>query len=266
MANRIWLHLIGRGLVPTPDNFGASGQPPSHLALLDHLAVSFVENGWSVKKLIRAIVLSRAYRLSSRFDAKNFEADPDDVLVWRMPKRRLEAEALRDTMLALGGRLDLTPPKGDAVARAGEGNASFRLRGGGPGGDPAATDNHRTMYLPVVRDGLPEILTLFDFPDPSLIIGERATTTVPAQSLYLMNNPFVIRQAEGMAERLLVGDGDDGAKLTRAYQLCYARPPSEQELTNAQKFLADYGRNHARRPTWAALCQALFASAEFAHH
>jgi hypothetical protein len=265
MANRVWLHLMGRGLVPTPDNFGASGQPPSHPALLDYLAVCFAEDGWSVKRLIRTIVLSRAYRLSSQFDEKNFEADPDNVLVWRMPARRLEAEALRDAMLALSGRLDLTPPAGDAVARGGEGNVGFRGRGG-PGGDPAATDPHRTVYLPVIRDGLPEVLTLFDFPDPSLIIGERATTTVPAQSLYLLNNPFVIRQAEGLAERLRAGDGDDAARLTRAYQLCYARPPSEKELEEAQKFLADYGKKHSRRTTWAALCQALFASAEFAHH
>jgi Protein of unknown function (DUF1549)/Protein of unknown function (DUF1553)/Planctomycete cytochrome C len=266
MANRVWLHLIGRGLVPTPDNFGASGQTPSHPALLDYLAVSFAENGWSVKKLIRTVVLSRAYRLSSEFNEKNFEADPDNVLVWRMPKRRLEAEALRDTMLALGGRLDLTPPKGDTVARGGEGNVSFRGRGGPAGADPASTDTHRTVYLPIVRDGLPEILTLFDFPDPSLILGERATTTVPAQSLYLMNNPFVIRQAEGMAEKLLAIDGDDAVRLTRAYQLCYARSPSESELKGGKKFVADYGKNHGRHSTWSALCQALFASAEFSHH
>jgi hypothetical protein len=181
-----------------------------------------------------------------------------------MPKRRLEAEALRDTMLALAGRLDLSPPTGDAVARGGEGNVSFRGRGG-PVGDPAATDPHRTVYLPIVRDGLPEVLTLFDFPDPSLIAGERATTTVPAQALYLLNNPFVIRQAEGMAERLLAGDGDDASRLTRAYAFAYARPPSAQELRDARQFLADYGKSHSRRATWAALCQALFASAEFAN-
>jgi hypothetical protein len=265
MANRVWLHLIGRGLVPTPDNFGASGLPPSNPALLDYLAVSLTEGGWSVKKLIRTIVLSRAYRLSSQLDEKDFEADPDNVLVWRMPQRRLEAEALRDAMLALSGRLDLTPPKGDAVARGGEGNVGFRGRGGPAAGDPATIDPHRTVYLPIVRDGLPEILTLFDFPDPSLIAGERATTTVPAQSLYLLNNPFVIRQAEGLAGRILASDGDEAARLTRAYQFCYARPPSETELQDARKFLADYGKEHGRRTTWAALCQALFASAEFAH-
>ncbi len=264
MANRVWLHLIGRGLVPTPDNFGANGQPASHPALLDHLAITFADNGWSVKKLIRTIVLSRAYQLSSQFDAKNFEADPDNVLVWRMPKRRLEAEALRDTMLALAGRLDLTPPKGSSVQRGGEGNVSFRFRGG-PGGGAPAPENYRTVYLSIVREGLPEMLTLFDFPDPSLIIGERATTTVPAQSLFLMNNPFVIQQAEAMADKLLAGDQDDAGKLTRAYQLCYSRPPSDKELKNAQKFIDDYGKDHSRRSTWTALCQALFASAEFSH-
>jgi hypothetical protein len=263
LANRVWVHLFGRGLVPTPDNFGASGLPPSHPALLDYLANSFTDNGWSVKKLIRTIVLSRAYRLSSQFDEKNFETDPDNVLVWRMPKRRLEAEALRDSMLALAGRLDRTPPKGDSVQRAGEGNAAFRGRFGPGGGDPTQTDTHRTVYLPIVRDGLPEILTLFDFPDPSLIIGERATTTVPAQSLFLMNNPFVIRQAEVLAEKLLALAGDEQAKLARAYQLCFSRNPSEAELVDAQKFIKDYGERHSRRATWAAFAQALFASAEF---
>jgi hypothetical protein len=267
MANRVWLHLIGRGLVPTPDNFGANGQPVSHPALLDHLALSFAENGWSVKKLIRSIVLSRAYQLSSQFDEKNFEADPDNILVWRLPKRRLEAEALRDTMLAVAGRLDLTPPKGSSVQRGGEGNLSFRFLGprGGPGGDPVASDTHRTVYLSIVRDGLPEMLTLFDFPDPSLIIGERATTTVPAQSLYLMNNAFVIRQAEALADRLLAGAGDDAGRLERAYRLCYSRPPSTRELKNAQGFLEAYGGKTSRRGSWTALCQALFASAEFSH-
>jgi hypothetical protein len=273
MVNRLWLHLFGRGLVPTPDNFGASGLPPSNRALLDHLAVTFTDNGWSVKKMIRTIVLTRAYRLSSRFDEKNFEVDPDNVLVWRQPKRRLEAEALRDAMLALGGRLALSPPKGSAVARNGEGNVSFRFRAGST---TAANDTHRSIYLPIVRDLLPEVLTVFDFPDPSLIIGERATTTIPAQSLFLMNNPFVIRQAEGMADRLMAAGEQDASKaltsadrtramLTLAYQLSWSRPPSKKELETAERFIEKYGQDHSRRATWAALCQALFASAEFSH-
>jgi hypothetical protein len=119
--------------------------------------------------------------------------------------------------------------------------------------------------MPIVRDLLPEVLTLFDFPDPSLIIGERATTTIPAQALYLMNNPFVIRQAEALADRLLARDEADDGKLVRAYQLCYSRPPSPKELDNARKFIANYGGKQTRRATWAALCQALFASVEFSH-
>jgi hypothetical protein len=265
MANRVWLHLIGRGLAGTPDNFGASGQAPGNPALLDHLALSFVENGWSVKKLIRTIILSRTYQLSSDFNARNNEADPDNVLVWRMPKRRLEAEALRDTMLVLAGRLDLNPPKGSPVAKAGEGNAVFRGPRGGRGGEDASADTHRTVYQPIVRDSVPESLTLFDFPDPSLIIGERATTTVPAQSLYLMNNSFVIRQAEALADALLNSNDDEAGKLTRAYELCYSRPPSAKELKTAQKFVAEYGKKQTPRATWTALCQALFAGAEFSH-
>jgi hypothetical protein len=262
MANRVWLHLFGRGLVPTPDNFGASGLPPSNPALLDHLALTFVEGGWSVKKLIRAVVLSRAYQLSSQFDERNFEADPDNVLVWRLPRRRLEAEALRDTMLALAARLDRTTPRGSPVARGGEGNVSFRFRAGGTA---AAGDTHRTVYQPIVRDLLPEALTAFDFPDPSLIVGERATTTIPAQALYLLNNPFVLRQSEGLADRLLATAGEDADRIARAYRLCYSRPPSAAELKNARQFLEQYGERRSRRSTWAGLCQALFASAEFSH-
>jgi hypothetical protein len=267
MANRVWLHLIGRGIVSTPDNFGASGQRPSHPELLDMLASQFVDNGWSVKKLIRSIVLSHTYQIGSQYDEKNFEVDPDNVLVWRLPKRRLEAEALRDTMLALAGRLDLTPPKGSPVARRGEGNAGgFGFRPGGPGGgDPVGGDTHRTVYLAIVRDQVPEVLTVFDFPDPSLIIGDRPTTTIPAQSLFLMNNPFVIRQAEAMADKLLASGDDEAGKLTRAYQLAFSRPPSEKELTSAQKFIGEYGKTQTKRNTWTAFTQALIASAEFSH-
>jgi hypothetical protein len=182
-----------------------------------------------------------------------------------MPKRRLEAEAIRDSMLAIAGRLETTPPKGSPIARSGEGNAGFRFRGGPAGGDPATTDAHRTVYLPIVRDQVPEVLTVFDFPDPSLIIGERPTTTIPAQSLYLMNNPFVIRQAEGMADRLLASGDDEAGKIARAFQLAYSRPPTEKELKGSQDFLAEYGKTKTRRATWAAFAQALIASAEFSH-
>ena len=120
MLNRVWLHLFGRGLVPTPDNFGAAGQPPSHPELLDDLALSFEENAWSIKSLIRRLVMTKAYRLSSTPDADNLEADPDNVLIWRMTPRRLDAECLRDGILAISGQLELKPPVGSSIARQGD--------------------------------------------------------------------------------------------------------------------------------------------------
>jgi hypothetical protein len=262
MVNRVWLHLFGRGLVPTPDNFGASGQRPSHPELLDTLAVDFMADGWSVKKLIRRIALSRAYGLDSTHDPRNFEADPDNALVWRMSKRRLEAEAVRDALLFVGGRLAPEPPAGSAVARSGEGYALF-LRVAGLD----AVDTHRSVYLPVVRDQVVESLALFDFADPSLVTGERATTTSPAQALYFMNSPFVVRQAESLAERVRAAEGDDARGIDRAYRLAFARPPTATEKDRALAFLRDFparpGAADRGREAWSAFCQALFAAAEF---
>jgi hypothetical protein len=265
MVNRIWLHLFGRGLVPTPDNFGAAGQPPSHPELLDTLAVSFMDQHWSVKQMIRQIVLSRTYQLGTAHDSHNFEADPDDTLVWRMSPRRLEAEALRDAVLSVSGKLILEPPLGSAVALAGEGLAGpFR------GFSQDGQDLHRAVYLPVARDQLPESLALFDFADPSLVTGERSATSGPSQALYLMNSPFVIRQAEAAADRLRTIDGDDD-RIKAAYLRFLARTPTAAERDRARAFLAKFADGVAAKGTaedrtkapWAAFCQALYASAEF---
>jgi cytochrome c553 len=265
MVNRIWLHLFGRGLVPTPDNFGTAGQRPSHPELLDTLAVSFMDEGWSVKKLIRRIVLSRAYQLASTHDAHSFEVDPDNTLIWRMSPRRLEAEALRDAVLAISGRLDLEPPVGSAAARAGEGPAR---PAGGFSDD--TLDRHRSVYLAIVRDQLPESLTLFDFADPGLVMGERSATSGPSQALYLMNNPFLIRQAESAGSRLRAAASNDDARVEAAYLRFLARMPTESERNRARDFLAGFlaGTSASKtddRPAaaWTAFCQALYASAEF---
>jgi hypothetical protein len=262
MANRVWLHLFGSGLVPTPDNFGAAGGRPSHPELLDTLAVDFMADGWSIKNLIRRIVLSRAYGLDSAYDPRNFEADPDNRLVWRMSKRRLEGEVVRDALLFVGGRLALEPPVSSVVARTGEGLAFF-LRVAGLD----TSDTHRSVYLPVIRDQVLESLALFDFADPSLVTGERAATTSPAQALYFMNGPLVIRQAEALAERVRAIEGDDARRVERAYRLALARPPSTGECDRALTFLREFAAR-ARggdppREAWSALCQALFATAEF---
>ncbi|MFM8273609.1 MAG: PSD1 and planctomycete cytochrome C domain-containing protein [Gemmata sp.] len=273
MANRVWLHLFGTGIVPTADNFGAAGTAPTHPELLDHLAISFVDNGWSLKKLIKSIVMSHAYQLDSKNSVKNFEVDPDNAYVWRMAPRRLDAEAMRDSMLAVSGQLQEKPPVGSAVAKAGEG--PFAQRGGFGGVAAAINDprnTQRSVYLPIVRDNLPEALALFDAPDPSLISADRPTTTVPAQGLFLLNNPFVIRAAEAAADKLLKGTTTDTERIRAAYLSFYGRPPTEKELTGAEKFLKAYQEQLAKdrvpalrreRETWSAFTQALFASAEF---
>ncbi len=276
MANRVWLHLFGRGLVATADNFGAAGQPPSHPELLDYLALDFTENGWSVKTLVKTVVMSRAYQLDSKNSPKNYEVDPDDALVWRMAPRRLDAEAMRDAMLAVSGQLNDTPPVGSAVAKAGEGPPAGPPRLGGAGGVAAAINDprnvNRSVYLPIVRDNLPEALALFDAPDPSLIAADRPTTTVPAQGLFLLNNPFVIRASEAAADKLMKSTTTETERIRAAYLSFYGRPPNEKELANAEKFLKAYAEQLAKdrvpatrqpRETWAAFCQALFASAEF---
>jgi cytochrome c553 len=272
-VNRVWLHLFGRGIVPTPDNFGAAGQLPANPALLDHLAITFIDDGWSVKKLIRKIMLSHAYQLDSKSDPKNFQADPENSLVWRMTPRRLDAEALRDSTLAVSGLLDATPPVGSYVAKQGEGPTTRPRIGGAVQNainDPR--NNQRSVYLPVVRDNLPESMSLFDAADPSLVVAERPTTTVPAQSLYLLNSPFMLRAADAAANRLLRETTADSERIRAAYLLFFGRPPVEKELNTAAEFLASYKaqatkdkepRRLIERETWAAFAQAMMASAEF---
>jgi hypothetical protein len=262
LVNRVWLHLFGRGLVPTPDNFGAAGQAPSHPELLDNLAVEFMTDGWSIKRLIRRIVLSRAYGLDSEYDPRKFEADPENAFVWRMSKRRLEAEVIRDSLLFVSGGLAPGPPVGSAVARSGEGYAMFlRLAG------LDDSDIHRSVYLPVIRDQVLESLALFDFADPSLVTGERAATTGPAQALYFMNSPFVIRQSEAMASRVRSIEGDDARRVDRAYRLALARSPTPRERDHALTFLRDFAARaegpDPAQAAWPAFCQALLAGAEF---
>ena len=275
MANRVWLHLFGKGIVPTADNFGAAGRPPTNPALLDHLAVAFMKDGWSVKMLIRQLVLSHTYRLVSSFDAKNFEIDPDNESLWRSTPRRLDAEAIRDSMLTVAGKLDEVPRVGSVIALAGEGPSVRPRLGSSARIDP--NDPHRAVYLPILRDNLPDSLSLFDGADPSLVVAERATTTVPAQSLYLMNNPFVQKMAEATAERLIKKTPAASDRVREAYLLVFGRPPTGAEMASAERFFADYKRtlpptgrgplarsaDKSERMTWAAFCQALLGSAEF---
>ena len=273
MVNRVWMHLFGKGLVPTADDFGLAGRPPTHPELLDHLAIRFMEDGWSVKGLVRHLVLSRAYQLDCRAQAKAQEVDPDNTLLWRMAPRRLDAEDLRDAMLSVSGQLLAKPPTGSAVARAGEGPVSPPgLRGGQMQAllnDPR--DTRRSVYLPVIRDNLPEAMALFDAADPTLITAERPRTTTPPQALYLMNSAFALRQADKAAERLLTAHGDEMERIRAAHQVFLCRAPTDAEAGWAKAFLTRYRERFSGEPekegrereAWSAYCQALFTSAEF---
>jgi hypothetical protein len=258
MANRVWQHLFGRGIVPTVDNFGTLGEQPTHPELLDHLATRFAADGWSVKKLIRSLVLSRTYRLGSGEVAAR-EKDPDNLLFGRAGTRRLEAEALRDAVLAASGQLDLTRPAGSTATFGGNKKSPALQR----------DHRHRSIYLPAVRGSEPESMALFDAADPSLVTGARDVTTVPAQSLYLLNGPFVVAQSRHTARRVLDGAGSEADRAGLAWRLILSRPPSEAERDRATKFVAETtaalrGREKdVESAAWAALCQALFASAEF---
>lgn len=271
MVNRVWLKLMGSGLVPTPDNFGMAGQKPTHPELLDHLAVSFMENGWSVKSLIREIMMSRTYQLGAHYDAANHAVDPDNKYHWCMNQRRLDAEVIRDAMLAAAGVLNFHPISGSPVARLSEGRQGLlSLYRDGIEGE---TRTYRSIYLPIVRDLIPEALSIFDFPDASLVSGSRDTTNVPSQSLYLMNNPQVQSAADAFAVRISKFPGTSAEKLIYAYQIAFGREPTADEKAAISMFWTRFsqqgahgGRDAQARANFSALstfCQSLFASAEF---
>jgi cytochrome c553 len=272
MVNRIWLKLMGSGLVATPDNFGIMGMKPSHAELLDYLALTFMEKDWSVKQLIRTIMLSRVYQMGSNYDAQNYAADPDNKMHWRMSQRRLDAEAIRDSMLAVAGALNLYPIDGSPVARAGEGREGMISLLREVISKPVT---YRSVYLPIVRDQIPEVLSVFDFPDASLVNGERDSTNVPSQSLFLMNNQQAIGSADAFAQRIAKYEGTPSERLTYAYQLAFARAPTEQEMAAIRSFWSRFPqqaaegkstketKDKAQLAALSAFCQSLIASAEF---
>jgi hypothetical protein len=267
IVNRIWHHLFGAGLVRTVDNFGSSGERPSHPELLDTLAVQFVESGWSIKQMIRELVLSRTYRQASTYRDGAFQRDPESRLLWRMPKRRLEAEAIRDAMLSVCGELDLARPAGSLVARV-IGDKPISLIGLDkrlPKDLDGST--HRSVYLPVIRDRLPDVLDLFDFAEASLVTGNRETTNVPTQALYLMNSPFVHARAGGLASRLVREADSDEERVRRAFLLCFSREPGPAERDRALAFLsekqASAESDSSAPPQLVSFCRALLSTAEF---
>ncbi len=376
MVNRIWQHMIGQGLVTSTENFGVTGQAPSHPALLDYLAVEFMESSWSVKSLIRQIATSRVYRMGTGYDADHHEYDPDNALVWRANPRRLDAEAIRDAMLSISGEIDLDRPRGSEVAKAGylrvrdgvlgdpratarqvaelarknvlesmqqrgrstaggtgsraNPRANSRLgdlrnragrpnagasgqqnatrlqsRFGGPsgrgnlpagqsyGGRPMDGDRssqqakieaavreaaslvgsgldmeqakYRSVYLPIVRDEAPRSLDVFDFADASTVTGVRESSNTANQALYMMNNPFVIKQSQSFARRVRQDSTGSVGEIELMFLLAYGRPPTSGERAATAAMVRSFGGvgRSLSESTLAVLCQSLFASAEF---
>jgi cytochrome c553 len=270
MVNRMWRWLFGRGIVPTVDNFGAMGEKPSHPELLDHLALRFMDHGWSIKKMVREIVLCRTYQLATLHAPQNFAADPENTLCWRMTSRTVDAESLRDAMLLVSGKLDLYPQEGSVVARASEGREGlFRLFT-----TLQEPRYDRSVYLPIVRDLVPEALSLFDFANPSLVTGDREATNVPAQSLYLLNNKQVQELSDAFARRVYASAKDQPGRIQFAFWTALGRAPTAEEIRAAYTFFSEYTQDAAKAKSkgadftpyaWSAFCQSLMASAEFRH-
>lgn len=248
-VNRVWHWLLGAGLVRTTDNFGVTGETPSHPELLDELALRFVRNGWSTKQLVRELVCSHTYRQSTATSAESAAVDPDNRLLSRMSRRRLDAESLRDALLTVSGRLDLS-----------RGGPGFR--------EDLASDFgfqdqslRRSVYVPVFRNALPDLFEVFDFPDSSTVMGSRTASTVAPQALYLMNHSFPQEMARHAATRMLQESSENEVCVERAYRWTLGRVPTPAERDASLRFVVADPQHPIER--WTALFQSLFASIEF---
>jgi len=263
LVNRVWHHLFGRGIVASVDNFGVLGEMPTHPELLDHLADRFVHEGWSLKKLIRQMVLTSTYRMASESSPQAEALDPSDLLLHRMRLRRLEGEAIRDAMLAVSGRLNgreygpsvpiyLTP---------------FLDGRGRPGSGPLDGDGRRSLYLAVRRNFLSRLLFAFATPIPFSTVGRRSVSNVPAQALILMNDPFVHQQAEAWARRVLSHPGTAEKRVEGMYVSAFGRPPTDDERSACLAFLEGQAKRQGVKTedprVWADLAHTLFNVKEF---
>ena len=256
LVNRVWGWLFGAGLVRTVDNFGTTGEQPSHPELIDFLAARFVEEGWSVKKLVREIVLSRTWQQAVSAPAKS---DPDNRLFAHANRRRLDAEQIRDTLLAVSGQLDLNYG-GLNIGNAGDIDANnFSAQNTEYG--YVYADTRRSVYTPAFRNKRLELFEVFDFGDINASIGQRNVSTVAPQALYFLNHPFVLEQSRAAAEKTMARAGTDEERITAAYRRTLGRAPSGAELATCRRFLAS--APEATLDLWTELQQTLFASLDF---
>ena len=245
-VNRVWQHHFGQGLVRSPDNFGKLGEAPTHPELLDWLAATFMEQGWSVKSLHRIILTSATYQSSSTFNKRAFDKDGDNRTLWRVTPRRMDVETWRDSLLVVTGELD--------------------LKSGGPAVDNIVNSKRRTLYAKVSRNApltSDEFLRLFDFPIPRASAAKRTANVIPQQFLFMMNSRFMLDRARALAARLEKETPDQSSRITRAYSLLYGRQPTERELSVATVFLEGKPTAEIKLTRWQQYCQILLSANEF---
>ena len=268
MANRIWQNHFGKSIVPTPSDYGFRGSPPTHPELLDWLANALIESGWSIKSLHRSIMLSNTYQLSTDGDAENSQVDSGNVHYWRFDRRRLDAESLRDTLLMLGGSLDLSRPGPHPFPEP----SKWRYTAHHQFNDVCYPSNHRSVYLMVQRLHAHPYLSLFNGADPSLSTPIRDSSTVSMQALYLLNSPFVHQKANGFAGSLLSASSSSQDRIESGYLRVFGRRPTEDEVAKCTAFIDRYRQSLAEEgvpidrreaEAWSSLVRALFASNEF---
>ena len=269
MVNRIWYYLFGRGIVETVDNFGLQGKLPSNPALLDFLAVAYQRNGWSTRKLMKAILMTETFRRSVQTEEPNLEKDPENIYLASYPKRRLEAEMIRDGLLATAGNLNTTMFGPSVPVYI----SSFMNGRGKPAkSGPLDGDGRRSIYQEIRRNFLDPTMTTFDRPIPFTTFGSRNVTTVPAQSLVLMNDPFVIHEANILAKKVAtLKTLDFDKKINWIYVRAFARPASKKELENAQMFMSKMDKLNKADPKlamnevdiWQNYCHTIFNLKEF---
>jgi hypothetical protein len=268
-VNRVWQWRFGEGLVRSPDNFGHLGESPTHPELLDWLAVWFVESGWNVKDLHRMMLLSSTWQQSTAENSQAAALDPENRLWRRMNRRRLEVEAIRDAILAVPGNLDRTM-RGSLLPTP---NRQYVTSTANV--DPVVyATQRRSIYLPVVRSALYDVFQVFDFAEPSVLSGQRQTTTVAPQALFMMNSSFVAEQTSSLARRLIADNAlDDAGRLRQLWLCAYAREPRSDELQTSLRFLQSYAEDwktarpadaaQATERAWQSLCRAVIAANEF---
>jgi len=262
ITNRIWRWHFGKALVGSTENFGTSGEKPTHPELLDYLAGYLLENNWSLKALHRHILESSTYRMGYTFNEQAAAKDPDNRWYWRHTPQRLEAEAIRDTLLSVSGEISLqlegAPFEGISTLSPSP-QALMANR------KTYETSKRRSIYLPIVRTNVYKFLTLFDFPNPAFPTGNRHTTTLPTQAMFMLNSDWVQGIAEAMAKRLIRSEATAKKRIILAYTLSFSRQPSEAELKEAEEFITNYQANKGieDNDAWSAFCQLLFLSNEF---